>query len=359
MASKRIRKKRAMKKVGVCVCALCGRALQLDGDNYFYGKRGVVCQRCINTAHILTQTKKVSQKPETALALQALLSELNLVVSGQEEAKQTVALALWKQQLRASGIKHVPGGHLLLYGPSGCGKTFLASQAARLSGLPYLVFDATSLSEAGYKGKDAEDILKEYKTVSAGHEKAEYGVIILDEIDKLSTKGSQERQAYSKGTQHSLLKLLERGNDLLFILCGAFYGLGEKTEAATVGFIAPPKQKKETVTAEDFFAFGMERELIGRIYSIISMSALSEEEMLRLLQDKKGSIFFEYKAFFKECGVELHLSEAEAMKLVCRSMKHGTGVRALRAELERCMQPLLLRLAEGTIGRKAEVRCDI
>lgn len=365
MANKRIRKKRWTQSDGALTCTLCGKALRPGEKDHCVGRRGAVCRRCLTAGYLMTvcrQEDDFTEKEEEASSLtvptpQELMTRLDRVIAGQEEAKRAVALAMWKQRLRAEGDTDVPASHLLLYGPSGCGKTFLARQAAEMAGLPSIVFDATTLSEAGYRGRDAADILKEYGEAAEDHPHRGYGVIILDEADKLAAKGSRERQAYCRGTQHSLLKVLEGGcgdpdsAGLLFVLCGAFHGIGEHTvSVGPIGFLRkeekPPRPK---IGPEDFVSFGMERELMGRVADLAPVLPLTEEDLVHILLDKEGSALKIYQKFFANRGVTLRLSDEGAGEIARRALALGTGARALKSELDKVMEPLMFRLAAGEL----------
>ena len=358
MSSKRIRKKKLKQSGQYLSCLLCGRGLNIANQNYVYGKSGAVCNTCLRAGHLLAVKKaipKIITQP-VILTPQQLMEKLDTIIVGQEQAKRAISLAMWKQQLRAGGIQHVPSSHMLLYGPSGCGKTYLASQAAKLCGLPYLVFDATTLTEAGYKGRDAGDILKDYKSENGGNPKIDHGIIILDEIDKLAGIGSSERQAHFRGTQHTLLKMLEQNNGLMYIFCGAFQGLYDTKETPVVGFVQNKPRKSHQITAESLIGYGMERELVGRIAAQVPIQALTEADLASLLLEKEDSAFQEYRKFFQEHGVDLLLKGDEARKFAAAALQSGTGARGLRSELDRCMEPLLLQLAEGTNEKTMELR---
>lgn len=357
MSSKRIRKKR-LKQKQVCLrCVLCGKLLDGDQGRFVAGRHGQVCHRCIQTSAVLAEhqmeerTTAQAERPTP----QRLMAQLDTRIVGQEPAKRAVALAMWKQRLRADGVAHVPTGHLLLYGPSGCGKTYLATQAAQLCGLPFLVFDATSLTEAGYKGRDAAEIFKSYETANRGHPNLKHGVIILDEIDKLAGTGSAERQAHFRGTQHTLLKQLEREDGILLLLCGAFHGLSREELRPSIGFLRQVQTTEPQALSEVFVTYGMERELMGRISTCVPLKALTERDLLLLLQ-KQDSVLAQYQAFFSGFGIDLVLPEAEAVKFARHALQQGTGARGMKRELDRCMEPLLLELAEGTTKKRMEVR---
>ena len=357
MSSKRIRKKRAQQAGQDLFCVMCGRLLHTNAKNYVCGRHGVVCHRCIHTSHLLAEAKP-NTKEQTASAImtpQQLMDKLNTTITGQQPAKRAVSLAMWKQQLCANGMEHVPTSHILLYGPSGCGKTYLATQAAKLCNLPYLVFDSTTLTEAGYKGRNASDVFKDYQAANKGHPKLDYGIIILDEIDKLAGKGSGDRQAHYRGTQHTLLKQLEQNTGLLYILCGAFQGLVDRKEASPIGFVRENPKYVSQIAAESFISYGMERELIGRISAHIAIQALTTADLVALLLEKEGSVFQEYRLFFQQQGIDLVMTEEEAAKFAAAAIQSGTGARGLHTELDRCMEPLMLQVAAGTTEKQLEV----
>ena len=357
MSSKRIRKKR-LKQNGLYLrCVLCGQPLDGQKGNFVSGRHGQVCHHCLQTSAVLAEPQKEENRAEQLehLTPQMLMAQLDASIVGQEQAKRAVALAMWKQRLQADGRTNVPTGHLLLYGPSGCGKTYLATQAAKLCGLPYLVFDATSLTEAGYKGRDAAEIFKSYEAANRGHPNLKHGVIILDEIDKLTGTGSAERQAHFRGTQHTLLKQMEREDGILLLLCGAFHGLSEADRRPAIGFVQPEQTTPIQALSEVFVAYGMERELMGRISTYVSLAALTEQDLLALLQ-KQDSVLAQYQAFFSGFGIDLVLPEAEAVEFARHALQQGTGARGMKRELDRCMEPLLLELAAGPTKKQMEVR---
>lgn len=195
-------------------CALCKGFINILDNDYVVGSTGrMVCRGCLEMSfHILEASKEPEKENVSApsITTQYIVQEVDKAIIGQEQAKSAVALAVWKQMLRANGDNFVPRTNLLLYGPSGCGKTAIIREAARIAGLPLLAVDATGITETGYRGKNAADIVTDLLTGFKGHPHVRHAIIFIDEVDKLSAHGADWRQAYCQGTQHALLKLVER-----------------------------------------------------------------------------------------------------------------------------------------------------
>ena len=229
-------------------CALCGRRMDFLYHGCVVGATGrIACATCLQISRQVLETPVVeAEQAESSapvadkiLSPQEIMAELDKSIIGQQRAKQAVSIAIWKQLLRANGDEDIPRTNLLLYGPSGCGKTALVQEAARILDIPFISFDATTLSEIGYRGSDARDMVTKLCKRYEGHPKQAYGIIFVDEVDKLAAKGSDSRTAYNRGTQHSLLKLIEgtevdvdketiHTDSLLFIFGGAFTDLKKK-----------------------------------------------------------------------------------------------------------------------------------
>jgi len=309
------------------------------------------------------------------LTPQEIMEELDKCIIGQEKAKRAVSIALWKQQLRANG-EDVPRTNLLLYGPTGCGKTALVQEAAKIVGLPYIAYDATTLSEAGYRGNDAQDMITTLQSRHGDHPKLKYGIVFLDEVDKLAGHGSEVRNAYNRGTQHTLLKLIEgmdittdKGvvstRDLLFIFGGAFTGIRKQKEKSLphispIGFVREQGEQvlhdDLTVTTEDFVRYGMEAELMGRVGQQIPLEALGADDLKKILLDSRLSLYRQYQRFFLQHGVQLEFTSAKVDELVNQALALGTGARALNALVEESVEPLLLHLAAGDFQKKEQMR---
>lgn len=349
-------------------CALCKGFINILDNDYVVGSTGrMVCRGCLEMSfHILEASKETEKENVSAPSItpQNIVQEVNKAIIGQEQAKSAVALAVWKQMLRANGDNFVPRTNLLLYGPSGCGKTAIIREAARIAGLPFLAVDATGITETGYRGKNAADIVADLLTGFKGHPHVRHAIIFIDEVDKLSAHGADWRQAYCQGTQHALLKLVEgmevtvdgmtiNTTDLLFLFGGAFGRMREERKcAAPIGFVRsePSCPSVTQHTAEDFCAYGMERELMGRIGRFVPVEQLTTEQMKRILTESSLSAFVKYKKFFRAHKVRLKLPDELVEQLACESVAQGTGARGLDGAVEALVQPLLYALAEGKLS---------
>ena len=349
-------------------CALCKGFINILDNDYVVGSTGrMVCRGCLEMSfHILEASKGTEKENVSAPSItpQYIVQEVNKAIIGQEQAKSAVALAVWKQMLRANGDNFVPRTNLLLYGPSGCGKTAIIREAARIAGLPFLAVDATGITETGYRGKNAADIVTDLLTGFKGHPHVRHAIIFIDEVDKLSAHGADWRQAYCQGTQHALLKLVEgmevtvdgmtiNTTDLLFLFGGAFGRMREEWKcAAPIGFVRsePSCPSVTQHTAEDFCAYGMERELMGRIGRFVPVEQLTTEQMKRILTESSLSAFVKYKKFFRAHKVRLKLPDELVEQLACESVAQGTGARGLDGAVEALVQPLLYALAEGKLS---------
>lgn len=358
-------------------CALCKGFINILDNDYVVGSTGrMVCRGCLEMSfHILEASKGTEKENVSAPSItpQYIVQEVNKAIIGQEQAKSAVALAVWKQMLRANGDNFVPRTNLLLYGPSGCGKTAIIREAARIAGLPFLAVDATGITETGYRGKNAADIVTDLLTGFKGHPHVRHAIIFIDEVDKLSAHGADWRQAYCQGTQHALLKLVEgmevtvdgmtiNSTDLLFLFGGAFGRMQEARKCvAPIGFVRsePFCPSVTQHTAEDFCAYGMERELMGRIGRFVPVEQLTTEQMKRILTESSLSAFVKSKKFFRAHKVRLKLPDELVEQLACESVAQGTGARGLDGAVEALVQPLLYALAEGKLSGSVTLGGDI
>ena len=370
MATKRVSKKRAKQNSR---CALCGKFVPPTDSAAIVGRTGKrICSACTcvwqvpqpqnNTPDIFSHGSIITPSD--------MVTELNHYIIGQETAKHAVALALWKQQLRAHGTA-LPKSGLLLYGPSGCGKTALVQQAAELAGVPFLAFDSTTLIENGYRGRDVEEVVQEL-IHRFGEEQAQYGVVFLDEIDKLAAHRDDPAQAsHYRAVQHALLKLVEgteipatknsfqtfSTKNILFVFGGAFRNLSVEQSQRSIKVLGFGREDyisgspSHEPLADAFIRYGMEPELIGRIGRFIPLSPLTQEQLQEILLHAKTSVYRQYQRFFQTYGIEAALTASEINALTEQALRQGLGARGLNTLVEEWIEPKLIELSIKTQTR--------
>lgn len=365
MASKRLKKKHSKQLKS---CPLCGDLLPAGSSEYVIGKTGrAVCLRCLKVSRTILELPEIEHKSPRSTSVmspQSMIEELNKSIVGQENAKQAVSVLLWKQMLRAQGV-NVPKSGLLLYGPTGCGKTALVREAARIADIPFLAADATTLTEAGYRGRDAQDIIVDL-VERHGLDRAKYAVIFLDEVDKLAAdRQNEHRASYSRGTQHSLLKLIEgtevradgtmfSTENIVFVYGGAFTALREERSLnrvhRSIGFertVSYERTLNQELVPNDFIRYGMEAELMGRIGRCVPLHPLATDDLRRILTASNLSVYRQYQRFFESYGQPLEMSESEIETLIGKALDRGMGARGLNALVEEWVEPKLLQLTKG------------